>query len=87
MLRDIFGMLMDRTPRNINIDVLESGIKGLNRVQNIHDLHVWAITVGKLVLSCQIVAEPGVSSNDIARSGITVKKKTYKIHHITIQIE
>nr|KJB08894.1 hypothetical protein B456_001G112900 [Gossypium raimondii] len=46
MLRDIFSILMERTAGEINIDMLESGIKGIDGVQNIHDLHVWAITVG-----------------------------------------
>ncbi|XP_022752702.1 metal tolerance protein B-like isoform X2 [Durio zibethinus] len=87
MLRDIFGILMERTPSDINIDMLESGIKGINGVQNIHDLHVWAITVGKLVLSCHVVAEPGVSSNELLGKIRDYCQKTYKIHHITIQIE
>ncbi|XVF05438.1 hypothetical protein REPUB_Repub05bG0172300 [Reevesia pubescens] len=87
MLRDIFGILMERTPRDINVDMLESGIKGINGVQNVHDLHVWAITVGKLVLSCHVVAEAGVSSNEILSNIRDYCEKTYKIHHITIQIE
>lgn len=87
MLRDIFGILMERTPRDINIDMLESGIKGINGVQNIHDLHVWAITVGKLVLSCHVVAEPGVSSNELLSKIREYCEKTYRINHVTIQIE
>ncbi|XVE79515.1 hypothetical protein DITRI_Ditri14bG0065200 [Diplodiscus trichospermus] len=39
MLRDIYGILMERTPRGIDIDMLESGIKGIMGVQNIHDLY------------------------------------------------
>ncbi|KAE8711436.1 Metal tolerance protein B [Hibiscus syriacus] len=87
MLRDIFTILMERTPRDINIDMLESGIKGINGVHNIHDLHVWAITVGKLVLSCHVEAEPGTSSNEILRQISDYCEKTYEIRHITIQIE
>ncbi|KAK6234929.1 hypothetical protein SCA6_010266 [Theobroma cacao] len=87
MLRDIFGILMEKTPKEINIDTLESGIKGIKGVQNIHDLHVWAITVGKLVLSCHVVAEPGASSNEILSKIRDYCEKTYKIYHVTIQIE
>ncbi|XP_007016294.2 PREDICTED: metal tolerance protein B isoform X1 [Theobroma cacao] len=87
MLRDIFGILMEKTPKEIDIDTLESGIKGIKGVQNIHDLHVWAITVGKLVLSCHVVAEPGASSNEILSKIRDYCEKTYKIYHVTIQIE
>ncbi|XP_016745207.2 metal tolerance protein B isoform X2 [Gossypium hirsutum] len=87
MLRDIFSILMERTPGDINIDMLESGIKGIDGVQNIHDLHVWAITVGKLVLSCHVKADPGTSFNEILSEISDYCVKTYNIHHITIQIE
>ncbi|KAE8681007.1 Detected protein of confused Function [Hibiscus syriacus] len=75
------------TPRDINIEILESGIKGINGVEDIHDLHVWAITVGKLVLSCHVVAKPGVESKEIISKIRDFCEKTYKIHHITVQIE
>ncbi|OMO61994.1 Cation efflux protein [Corchorus capsularis] len=48
------------TPKEINVEKLENGIKNIEGVQNVHDLHVWAITVGKPVLSCHVVAEPEV---------------------------
>ncbi|OMO91144.1 Cation efflux protein [Corchorus olitorius] len=87
MLRDIFGILMERTPQEINVEKLENGIKNIEGVQNVHDLHVWAITVGKLVLSCHVVAEPEVSSSEILSKVRDYCEKTYKIHHITIQVE
>uniref|UniRef100_A0A3Q7EEN9 Uncharacterized protein n=1 Tax=Solanum lycopersicum TaxID=4081 RepID=A0A3Q7EEN9_SOLLC len=30
-------------------------------VKDVHDLHVWAINTGKIVLSCHVVTEPGVN--------------------------
>lgn len=87
MLRDVFDILMGRTPRDINIEMVEDGIKGINGVESVHDLHVWAITVGKLVLSCHVVAEPGVESKEIISKIRDYCEITYKIHHITVQIE
>ncbi|KAE8691770.1 hypothetical protein F3Y22_tig00110879pilonHSYRG00010 [Hibiscus syriacus] len=87
MLRDVFDILMGRTPRDINIEILESGIKGIDGVEDIHDLHVWAVTVGKLVLSCHVAAKPGVESKEIISKIRDYCEKTYKIHHITVQIE
>ncbi|KAK8978310.1 hypothetical protein V6N11_028313 [Hibiscus sabdariffa] len=87
MLRVVFDILMGRTPRDINIEILESGIKGIDGVENIHDLHVWAITVGKLVLSCHVVAKPGAESKEIISKIRDYCERTYKIHHITAQIE
>ncbi|MBA0636390.1 hypothetical protein Godav_029688 [Gossypium davidsonii] len=87
MLRDVFDILMGRTPRDINIEMVEDGIKGINGVESVHDLHVWAITVGKLVLSCHVVAKPGVESKEMISKIRDYCESTYKIHHITVQIE
>ncbi|ESW04028.1 hypothetical protein PHAVU_011G061200 [Phaseolus vulgaris] len=87
MLRNIYGILMERTPSEIDISKLGSGIRNIKGVRDVHDLHVWAITVGKLVLSCHVVAEPGISSIDLLGAIKHYCEKTYQIQHVTIQIE
>ncbi|KAK7312449.1 hypothetical protein VNO77_36320 [Canavalia gladiata] len=87
MLRNIYGILMERTPNEISISMLENGLRSIKGVQDVHDLHVWAITVGKVVLSCHVVAEPGISSIDLLGTIKHYCEKTYQIQHVTIQIE
>ena len=87
MLGKIYGILMERTPSEINIDKLENGLRCIKGVQDIHDLHVWAITVGKIVLSCHVTAESGVCSSELLYKIRDFCEKTYRIHHVTIQIE
>ncbi|TQE00857.1 hypothetical protein C1H46_013397 [Malus baccata] len=87
MLKNIYGILMERTPSEIDITGLEKGIKCIRGVQEIHDLHVWALTVGKTVLSCHVTAEPAVSSSQIIDEIRDYCESTYRIHHVTIQIE
>lgn len=87
MLKSIFGILMERTPSEINIVQLEHGLRSIKGVQEVHDLHVWAITVGKLFLSCHVVAEPGISSIDLLDRIKHYCENTYQIQHVTIQIE
>lgn len=87
MLRDIFCILMESTPREISVSRLESGLKCIKGVQDVHNLHVWSITAGKLVLSCHVMAEPGASSPEILRMIGEYCEKMHRIHNITIQIE
>lgn len=86
-LKNIYGILMERTPSEINVITLENGLRGIKGVQDVHDLHVWAITVGKTVLSCHVVVESGISSADLLNRIRHYCEKTHKIHHVTIQIE
>ncbi|KAI4334566.1 hypothetical protein L6164_019242 [Bauhinia variegata] len=87
LIKNIYGILMQRTPGEINIVNLEKGLKCIKGVQDVHDLHVWALTVGKTVLSCHVVAEPGISSNDVLNRIRHYCEHTHRIHHVTIQIE
>ncbi|KAB2606978.1 metal tolerance protein B-like [Pyrus ussuriensis x Pyrus communis] len=87
MLKNIYGILMERTPSEIDITGLEKGIKCIKGVQDIHDLHVWALTVGKTVLACHVTAEPAVSSSQIIDEIRDYCESTYRIHHVTVQIE
>ncbi|KAJ0019996.1 hypothetical protein Pint_32662 [Pistacia integerrima] len=87
MIRDVFGILMERTPSEINVGKLESDVKCIYGVQTVYDLHVWAITTGKLALCCHLIAEPGVKSSEILDKVRDYCKKTYRIHHVTVQIE
>ncbi|KAL2328791.1 hypothetical protein Fmac_022218 [Flemingia macrophylla] len=87
MLRNIYGILMERTPSELDISKLENGLRNIKGVQDVHDLHVWAITIGKYVLSCHIVAETGITSIDLIGTIKYYCEQTFQIQHVTIQIE
>lgn len=87
MLKTIFSLLMERTPKEVDIVQLENGLKSLAGVKDVHDLHVWAITIGKIVLSCHVVTEPGVNHYEIIQNVREYCDTTYRIHHVTIQVE
>ncbi|PHT46731.1 hypothetical protein CQW23_15889 [Capsicum baccatum] len=87
MLRTIFSLLMERTPKEVEIVQLESGLKSLAGVKDVHDLHVWAITIGKIVLSCHIVIEQGVDQYEIIQNVKEYCDTKYRIHHVTVQVE
>lgn len=87
MLRDIYGILMEKTPSEIDIEELENSLRRIKGVQEIHDLHVWALTVGKIILSCHVTAEPLVCSSDLICKIKDFCEKAYGIHHVTVQIE
>ncbi|GKB31099.1 metal tolerance protein 1-like protein [Tanacetum coccineum] len=54
ILRDILEVLMESTPREIDATRLENGLCAIDEVVAIHELHIWAITVGKVLLACHV---------------------------------
>lgn len=87
MLRNTYGILMERTPSEIDIDKLEKGLKCIKGVHDVHELHVWALTVGKMVLSCHVTADSTVGSSQIIDEIRDFCERTYRIHDVTVQIE
>lgn len=87
MLRRIAGILMEGTPREINIESLENELKDIKGVHYLHDLHIWSITAGKVVLSCHVVAEAGVCSRELILKIRSLCEDRYNIIHTTIQVE
>ncbi|XP_010542620.1 PREDICTED: metal tolerance protein B-like [Tarenaya hassleriana] len=87
MLKNIFSILMESVPGNVDIAKLERGLRHINGVQDVHDLHVWEITVGRIVLSCHVLANPGASPRDILSDVRNFCRKAYGIHHVTVQVE
>lgn len=87
MLRNIFCILMESTPSEIDVALLEKDLKCTEGIIDVHDMHVWAITVGKTVMACHVVVEKGVDLNEILHKLKNYCETTYRIHHVTIQIE
>ena len=84
ILKDCIFVLMEGSPVDIDIEALENDLKEIKGVKEIHDLHVWSLSIGKTSLSCHICCDN--PQKTLKRAKKMIKKK-YKIDHITIQVE
>lgn len=87
--KDAIQVLMEGTPRNINIGEVIEIIEETPEVISIHDLHVWSITSGVNALSCHAVVNRNLTveqSQDVLEQ-IERKLKGKGIGHVTIQVE
>ena len=84
ILKDCLFVLMEGSPVAIDIEELENDLKNINGVKEIHDLHVWSLSIGKMSLSCHICCDD--SQKTLKKAKKMIQKK-YKIDHITIQVE
>ncbi|GAA0156274.1 transporter [Lithospermum erythrorhizon] len=87
MLRKILEVLMESTPREIDATRLEKGLCEMEEVVAIHELHIWAITVGKILLACHVKIKPEVDADMVLDKVVEYIKREYNISHVTIQIE
>ncbi|WMV36549.1 hypothetical protein MTR67_029934 [Solanum verrucosum] len=85
MIRNILEVLMESTPREIDATTLEKGLCEMEEVAAIHELHIWAITVGKVLLACHVNIKP--DADMVLDKVVDYIRREYNISHVTIQIE
>ncbi|KAL1212132.1 Metal tolerance protein A1 [Cardamine amara subsp. amara] len=87
ILRSILEVLMESTPREIDARQLKKGLMEMEQVVDVHELHIWAITVGKALFSCHVKIRPEADDDMVLNKVIDYIWKEYRISHVTIQIE
>ncbi|GAB4861526.1 Metal tolerance protein 1 [Ancistrocladus abbreviatus] len=87
MLREILDVLMESTPREIDATKLQNGLLEMDEVLAVHELHIWAITVGKVLLSCHVRIKPEADSDMVLDKVAGYIRRECNISHVTIQIE
>jgi zinc transporter 2 len=74
-------VLMEGTPETINIEKLEEDILNIESVEDLHDFHVWSISVDKYALSAHITSKTPLKT----LSEVTdLLRRKYNLFHTTI---
>jgi cobalt-zinc-cadmium efflux system protein len=89
IIRETLHILLEGTPRSLNLIELRAAVSGITDVINVHDLHVWSLTSQSHALSCHVqVAEmPLVNAEAVLNRINHQLRDHFGIHHTTIQIE
>ena len=67
--------------------MIESALRGIVGVNEIHDLHVWSLTSGKNVLSVHVVADLSTRTDQEILAEVDRAVRGFEINHTTIQVE
>src|SRR6266571_3224130 len=91
LLADAINVLLEASPRGIDLSEVRAHLIGLTGVRDVHDLHAWTITSGLPVLSVHVVVEPDVLAD--GRSAVMLDALQqclsghFDVEHSTFQIE
>ena len=87
LMRESVEVLLEGTPRNLDVAAILQDLGSAEGVASVHDLHVWSITSGMPAMSCHVVLRSGADPPEaLARLSALMREK-YAIDHTTIQIE
>ncbi|WP_372947029.1 cation diffusion facilitator family transporter [Mariniphaga sp.] len=83
---DSISLALDAVPKNIDVEKVRRFIESKNGVENLHDLHIWAMSTTQIALTAHLVMPNGNDDNFITLLQNELKKK-FNIVHTTFQIE
>jgi cobalt-zinc-cadmium efflux system protein len=89
IIRETLNLLMEGTPREIDLAAVTAEIDRTPHVDSVHDLHVWALSSEELALSCHVVVgdlELG-DAEHVVRDLEGRLCDRFAIGHTTIQVE
>jgi len=89
IIRESLNILLEGIPSGMELDRIDSSIRAIPGVNDVHDLHVWSIGSDTHSLSCHVsIADMRASeSENLLRQIREELGSRFHIHHTTIQFE
>ncbi|XLZ71430.1 cation diffusion facilitator family transporter [Massilia sp. SR12] len=88
LLKASMNVLLEGVPEGMNIEDVVLAIRGVDGVQDVHELHVWSISSGKPSLTTHVVADVVGTEQEALLLRIRVMlAERFDIHHSTVQVE
>lgn len=88
LFRDAANILLEGVPRNIKLEEVLATMSGIKGVTDVHDLHIWALTGGRICLTAHVVAESRAQDYEALIAELNeILHARFAIGHVTIQYE
>ena len=87
LLKDSFDLTTDAVPNNIQLPEVESYLRSLPWVCDLHDLHVWALSTTESALTVHLVTQDDSLNNTALQEVQRHLHDQFDIEHSTVQIE
>jgi cobalt-zinc-cadmium efflux system protein len=87
LLRDAVDVLLQATPKGIDLAEVRAHLLGARGVADAHDLHAWAMTSGMNVVSAHVIVERGADPALVLDEICACLSDDFDMEHSTIQLE
>ena len=87
LLRDATNILLEATPKGVDMDQVRQHILDAPGVIDCHDLHAWTITSGMNVVSAHVIVADGADPARTLNALCECLSDDFDIEHSTFQLE
>jgi cobalt-zinc-cadmium efflux system protein len=89
VIKESLNILLEGTPRGIELPAVSASMRQVSGVLDVHDLHIWSLGSSTHALSCHVRIDdvPPSESQVILKSLNDVLRVRFHIEHTTLQFE
>ena len=87
LLHEAVQVLLEGTPREVDIAAVREAIEEVAGVKTVHDLHVWTLTSGVHALSAHAILHDGAPHAEVLAALRHRVTHGFPISHVTVQLE
>jgi cobalt-zinc-cadmium efflux system protein len=86
LLRSVVDVLLESTPRHLDMRQIEGAMRAVPGVESAHDVHLWSISSGFDAMSGHVRAN-GRPSDEVLHDLVSMLRRRFGIEHVTLQVE
>ncbi|TKR57946.1 hypothetical protein L596_030584 [Steinernema carpocapsae] len=87
VIRDIYLVLMEATPKHMDYSAIQNDLMQLSNVQTVHSLHVWSLNMEKTALSVHLAVVNRNNAIATMKEANQMLKSRHAIKMSTVQVE
>ena len=87
LLREAVDVLLQATPKGVDLDEVRAHLLRGEGIVDAHDLHAWTLTSGMHVVSAHVVIEPTANAAEVLDEVCRCLSDDFDMEHSTIQLE
>lgn len=87
LMQDSLNLIIDTVPKNVNPVSVRNYLQNLDFVEDVHDLHIWAMSTTENALTVHLVITEQIDNDSFLMRVSDYLNENFGIHHSTIQIE
>jgi cobalt-zinc-cadmium efflux system protein len=87
LLRDSVDLALDAAPRGVDVEAVSAWLRGLPGVEDVHDLHVWALSTTETAMTAHILRPTNSDADAFLHTACEGLERRFGIGHATLQIE
>ena len=87
LLRDATNILLEGSPRHLDVREIERAMLAFSNVTAVHNLHVWNIDSQNIVLSAHLVVHKEAYTGETMNKVQMALKEEFGLSHVTLQLE